>query len=391
MSVARAIVTKKGAARLKVGHPWVFASDIVAVQGNYEPGDVVEIADERGRFLGQGYFNPRSQIALRFLTPGREEIGPAFWQRRLEAAWEYRRRFVDTSSCRVVFAEADFIPALIVDKFGDYLVMQSLALGIARWENTLVELLVELLAPRGIYARNDVKVREIEGLPLEKGYLYGKFDPLIQIEEHGLRFWVDVENGQKTGYFLDQRENRAALAPFVPGARVLDCFCHTGAFALHAAFYGAREVVGIDISPEAVAMAKKNAQLNGLDPVCRFKVGNVFDELRALAERRERYDVVILDPPAFTKSRQALEGAARGYKEINLRALKLIPPGGFLVTASCSQHMSSELFRAIVAEAASDTNRRLRLVEYRRQAKDHPVLVAAPETEYLKFFIFQVF
>lgn len=389
--MARVIINKKGAGRLKTGHPWVFASDIVAVHGNCEPGDVVEIADERGRFWGQGYFNPRSQIALRFLTSEREEIGPHFWRRRLEAAWEYRRRFVDTSSCRVVFAEADFLPALIIDKFGDYLVMQTLALGIARWQDTLVDLLVELLAPRGIYARNDVKVREIEGLPLEKGYLYGKFDPLIQIEEHGLRFWVDVENGQKTGYFLDQRENRAALAPFVLGARVLDCFCHTGAFALHAAFYGAREVVGIDISPEAVAMAKKNAQLNGLERLCQFRVGNVFDELRDLARKRERYDVVILDPPAFTKSRQAVEGAVRGYKEINLRALKLIPPGGFLVTASCSQHMSPELFRAVVAEAATDTNRRLRLVEYRTQAKDHPVLVAAPETEYLKFFIFQVF
>ncbi|HHY91981.1 MAG TPA: class I SAM-dependent rRNA methyltransferase, partial [Firmicutes bacterium] len=238
--MARAIITHKGATRLRRGHPWVFASDILTVEGEFAPGDVVTIGDERGRFLGQGYLNPRSQIALRFLTAEDEEIGPAFWRRRLAAAWEYRQRFVDTSSCRVVFAEADFIPAFIVDKFGEYLVVQSLALGIARWQNTLVELLLDLLAPRGIYARNDVKVREIEGLPQEKGYLYGMFDPLLQIEEHGLKLWVDVENGQKTGYFLDQRENRAALAPIVPGARVLDCFCHTGAFALHAVHYGAR-------------------------------------------------------------------------------------------------------------------------------------------------------
>jgi 23S rRNA (cytosine1962-C5)-methyltransferase len=389
--VARVIISKKGAGRLKVGHPWVFASDILAVEGEFAPGDVVTIGDERGHFLGQGYFNPRSQIALRFLTPEEEEIGPAFWRRRLAAAWEYRRRFVDTSSCRVVFAEADFLPALIVDKFGDYLVLQTLALGIARWQETLVKLLVEILAPRGIYARNDVKVREIEGLPQEKGFLYGQFDPLLTIEEHGLKFWVDVANGQKTGYFLDQRENRAALAPLVSGARVLDCFCHTGAFALHAAHYGAREVLGIDVSPEAVEMARKNAALNELTPLCRFEVANAFDELRALAQRREKFDVVILDPPAFTKSRRAVEGAARGYKEINLRALKLIPPGGFLVTASCSQHMSPELFRAVVADAAADARRRLRLVEYRTQAKDHPVLLTAPETEYLKFFIFQVF
>lgn len=389
--MATAVVSRKGTTRLRLGHPWVFASDVLEIRGAFEPGDVVRISDERGRFLGQGYFNPRSQITLRFLTAGEEEIGPVFWRRRLEVAWEYRRRFVETSSCRVVFAEADFVPAFICDKFGDYLVVQSLALGIARWQDTLVGLLVDILRPRGVYARNDVKVRELEGLVQEKGCVYGECPPLVEIAEHGLRFLVDVENGQKTGYFLDQRENRAALEPIVPGARVLDCFCHTGAFALHAARYGAREVLGLDISPDAVAMAEKNAALNGLSALCRFQIGNAFDELRDLAHRKQKFDVVILDPPAFTKSRETVEGAARGYKEINLRALKLIPPGGFLVTASCSQHMSPELFRAIVAEAAADTHRKLRLVEYRSQAKDHPVLLAVPETEYLKFFIFQVF
>ncbi len=380
--------------RLQAGHPWVYRTEIEEIYGPFEPGDIVEVEDSRGKFIGRGYINPASMITVRLLTYERaEEINEAFWRRRLSAAWNYRQKVLqgaDTDSCRVVFGEADFLPGFIVDKFGPYLVVQSLALGIDRFQETLVKLLDELIQPEGIYERSDAAVRKLEGLELRTGFLKGNFDPVVIIRENGIRFYVDIAQGQKTGYFLDQRENRAAIRPLVAGARVLDCFCHTGSFSVHAARYGAREVLGLDISEKAIEMARRNAALNGYEDICSFKVANVFDALREMERSGERYDVVILDPPAFVKSRKALEGAIRGYKEINLRAMKLLPPGGFLVTCSCSYHMPEDLFLKVVFSAARDARRRLRLLARRGQAADHPVLFGYEESSYLKCLFLQV-
>lgn len=380
--------------RLKNGHPWVYRTEIASINGTYTPGDIVAVEDYRGRFIGRGYINPASMITVRILTYSRkEEIDTAFWRRRLTAALDYRRRVLagtGTDAYRVVFGEADFLPGLIVDKFGSYLVVQTLALGIDRFKETLVEILDELLRPAGIYERNDAPVRELEGLELRTGFLKGPFDPLVIIQENGLKFYVDLAGGQKTGYFLDQRENRAALQSLVRGARVLDCFCHTGGFSIHAAHYGAWEVLGLDISLEAIATARRNAVLNGVDNLCSFEEANVFDALREFERRKERFDVVILDPPAFVKARKALEGAIRGYKEINLRAMKLLSPGGFLVTCSCSYHMPEDLFLEVIQDAALDAHRRLRLLAKRGQAPDHPILLGYDESHYLKCLLLQV-
>lgn len=378
--------------RVLGGHPWVYRTEVEDITGDYRPGDIVEVVDTRGKFLARGYINPASQILVRILTrdPG-EKINREFFARRIGAAVEYRRRVVrDTDACRLIFAEADFLPALIVDKFGDYLAVQTLALGIDLHKETIIDILDSLLKPAGIYERNDVAVRELEGLPLKTGFLKGQFDPVVEINENGLSFLVDLEGGQKTGYFLDQRENRMALLGLAGGARVLDCFCHTGTFSVYAAHYGAKEVQGIDIAAEALAVAEKNAYRNGFGEVCRFRAGNAFDELRALEKAEEKFDLVILDPPAFTKSKRALEGAVRGYKEINLRAMKLLPSGGYLVTCSCSFHMAEDLFLEVILDAARDAGRQLRLVELRRQAKDHPMLLASAETHYLKCAVLQV-
>jgi 23S rRNA (cytosine1962-C5)-methyltransferase len=380
--------------RIKRGHPWVYRTEIETIYGTFEPGDIVAVEDHRGRFIGRGYINPASMITVRILTNDPDEkIDKVFWRRRLTAAVDYRRRVLagaGTDAYRVVFGEADFLPGLIVDKFGPYLVVQTLALGIERFKETLVEILDELLQPAGIYERNDAPVRELEGLELRSGFLKGPFDPQVIIQENGLKFYVDLAAGQKTGYFLDQRENRAALQSLVKGARVLDCFCHTGGFSVHAAHYGAREVLGLDISPEAIAMARRNAMLNGYGDLCSFEEANVFDALRELERREQMFDVVILDPPAFVKARKALEGAIRGYKEINLRAMKILSPGGFLVTCSCSYHMPEDLFLEVIQDAALDAHRRLRLLARRGQAPDHPVLLGYDESRYLKCLLLQV-
>jgi len=392
--MARVRIGRGREKRIESGHPWVYRTEIEDIYGEYRPGDIVEVEDWRGKFLGRGYINPASMIAIRLLTrEPREEINKDFWRRRLQAAWEYRQKILEgalTDSFRVVFGEADFLPGLIVDKFASYLVVQTLALGIDRHKDILVEILDELIRPEGIYERNDVSVRELEGLELRSGFLKGSFDPLVTITENDLKFWVDLAQGQKTGYFLDQRENRAALRPLVKGARVLDCFCHTGGFGIHAAYYGAREVLGLDISEEAVELARRNADLNGVGNVCSFRVANVFDALRAMDKEKERYDVVILDPPAFVKNKKALEGAIRGYKEINLRAMKILNPGGFLITCSCSYHMPPDLFLEIIQSAAKDAHRRLRLVAWRGQPPDHPVLLGYEESYYLKCLFLQV-
>lgn len=376
--------------RLLAGHPWVFSNEVAGVHGDFTPGDIVDVVDSRGKFVGRGFINPASQILVRLLTYKQEEIDREFFVERVRRAVAMRQKLLgNVDSYRVIFAEADFLPGLIVDKFGDVLVFQTLALGVDVRKQWVIEALKETLNPRGLYERNDVPVRQLEGLELTSGFASDPFDTLVEIEENGLRLLVDVQSGQKTGHFLDQRENRAAIARYVNGARVLDCFCHTGGFALQALRAGAESAEGIDTSELAIDLAKANAERNGL-LAARFRVGNVFDELRAMAKKGEKYDVIILDPPAFAKNRAAVPGAMRGYKEINLRAMKMLTPGGILVTCSCSQHLSAQEFLEVVAEAAMDAGVRLRLLERRGQPPDHPILIGAPETEYLKCFIFRV-
>ena len=376
--------------RVEMGHPWIFRSDIDRVETSAQPGDVVDVHAARGRFLGRAYYNPASMITLRMLTRHDEPIDRDFFYRRVQQAYDYRKAFCDLDSCRLIFAESDFLPALIVDKFADVCVMQSLALGIDRWREVLLDAVMDITGCRGSYRRDDVPVREREGLEQVTGFARGHFLTLVEMRENGVRFLVDVAHGQKTGFFLDQKENRASLAPIVRGREVLDCFTHTGSFALHAASYGASHVTGVDVSEEACAVARRNAELNGFDNV-EFVAENAFDLLRRYYDEKRRFDVIILDPPAFAKTRGAVEGALRGYKEINLRAMKMLPEGGFLVTCSCSQHVSRQAFEDMLLSAARDAHRLVRVVEARTQGRDHPVLLAAPETQYLKFFVLQVF
>lgn len=372
-------------------HPWIFRSDIEKIEGEFVPGDIVNVTNHKGNFLAKAFYNPNSQIALRIMSWRNEKIDRELIFNRVHEAIEYRRAFADLRSCRLIFAESDRLPAMIADAFGDVIVIQCLALGMERFKKDVVDALVEELHPRGIWERNDVPVRRLEGLELTTGLLYGNVPDRVEINENGVRFWVDVKEGQKTGFFLDQKENRAAIAPFVKDKKVLDCFTHTGSFALHAALYGAREVIGVDISEYACGFAEENARLNGFEDRVRFVSRNAFDLLAEESRKGEKYDVIILDPPAFTKTRSAVESALRGYKEINLRAMKMISSGGYLVTCSCSQHVTPDLFKNMVSEAARDARVQLRQVEFRSQGKDHPVLPAAPETEYLKCGIYQVF
>jgi len=398
--VGRVFLQRKRRRRLEQGHPWIYQTEVAHVEGDPQPGDLVNVYNHQGVFLAKGYINPRSQILVRVLTyDPHEEIDVGFFVRRLEQAKRHRERFLaDTSACRMVYGEADFLPGLIVDKFGDILVVQLLTYGMDARRDLIRAALVEVFRPRGIYLRNDVPVRELEGLAQEKGVWYGEVPRWVEIVENGLRFVVDVHEGQKTGYFFDQRENRAAIAPLMTGwgetgmdgAEVLECFCHTGAFTMHAAHYGARHITAVDISEEAIAVAKENVARNGYAERVTFRVANAFDELRRLDAEGARFDVVILDPPAFAKNRQAVDAACRGYKEINLRAMRILRDGGYLVTASCSYHVSRERFLATIADAALDTHKILRLVEFRTAGKDHPVIHGASEGDYLKFAIFEV-
>jgi 23S rRNA (cytosine1962-C5)-methyltransferase len=383
--------------RIRNGHPWIFGTQILREEGEYAGGDVVQVVDGRKRPLGQGYINPHSMIRVRLLTTDpQERINAAFINRRIAEAWDHRQRMGYAGSCRVVFGEADRLPGLVVDRFCDVsgsgrsiLSVQFLTLGMERWRPVVLKALQDLLKPAGIYLRNDVPVREKEGLTLEKGFVDTPFPTALIIEENGLRLHVDVADGQKTGHFLDQAMNHASIKSISAGQRVLDCFTHTGGFALHAARYGAVEVEGLDISTEAVAMATRNAELNALEN-CRFYTANVFDHLTDASKRGAQWDVIVLDPPAFAKSKGAVENAYRGYKEINLRALKCLPPGGFLVTCSCSQHMTPDLFRRMVREASLDAGRILREIHYGTQPPDHPILWGVPETHYLKCLVLQV-
>lgn len=383
--------------RILRGHPWVFAGQIVKEEGAYAPGDIVQVQDARHRPLGQGYINPASLIRVRLLTDRADErVNKDFITSRIKRAWAYRQRMGYSGSCRVVFGEADLLPGLVVDKFNDptgagqaVLSVQFLTLGMERWKDVVLDALTAAIKPEGIYIRNDVPIREKEGLELYKGFHGKPFKTDLVIDENGLKLHVDVAGGQKTGHFLDQVQNHAEMQRISKGQRVLDCFTHTGGFGLHAARYGAKEVLGLDISADAVAQAMRNAKLNGLEN-CRFKEANVFDHLTEMSRRGEQWDVIVLDPPAFAKSRSAIDNAYRGYKEINLRALKCIPSGGFLVTCSCSQHMTPDLFRKMVAEAARDAGRRLREVYYGTQPPDHPILWGVPETHYLKCLMLEV-
>jgi 23S rRNA (cytosine1962-C5)-methyltransferase len=385
------ILKRRISNRVLNGHPWIFANEVHQVDGNAEPGAIADVFTIDKKFLGRGYMNPRSQILVRLLTRDRnEEINADFFYRRLLSAWEYRQRIGYKENCRLIFGEADMLPQLIIDKFNDYLVIQTLALGIDLWKPAIVEALVKIFNPKGIYERNDIPVRELEGLQQVKGPLYGEFDPKIEITENGLKFLVDIENGQKTGYFLDQQDNRRAIQHIVKGADVLGAFTYTGTFEIHAAHYGAKSVLGLDISQNAVDQANKNAALNGYGDIARFEAVNAFDVLKQWGKDGRQYDVVMLDPPSFTKTRENIQKAITGYKEINLRGIKLIKPGGFLVTSSCTNLVSPELFLETIQMAAKDARRTLRQVVFQAQSADHPIVWGWENTHYLKFLIVQV-
>lgn len=372
------------------GHLWIYDNEVERVAGDFQPGDIVDVLSSRGFFVGRGYINPRSKILVRLLTQQKEPIDMAFLEKRLKTAFELRKTLGLSNSYRVVFGEADLLPGLIVDKFSDCLVIQTLALGIDRMKADIVDILAKEFSPRCIYERNDVPLREKEGLLQQTGAVYGQSPGVVEIEENGIRLLVDIENGQKTGYFLDQRENRAAIAPFVKDANLLDCFCHTGSFAMHCAKYGAKAVEAVDISAEALGVAAQNAKLNGFDCIT-FNEANVFDLLNSYQQEKRIFDTIILDPPAFCKTKSALPGAYRGYKEINLRAMKLLRSGGFLITCSCSHFMTPDLFLKMLNESSTDVKRQARIIENRYQAKDHPIAVNADESLYLKCVILQVF
>ena len=389
--MANAVLIRGKEQRVYSGHPWVFRSDIARIEGENADGGVVRVLSDRGQFLAMAVYNPLSQISLRILSRKEEPIDRAFIFGRVKRALLYRRNFADFRSCRLIFAESDGLPAVIADAFGDQIALQVLCRGMEAFKRDIVDALVSELHPRGVYERNDVPVRTLEGLPMQTGLLYGDVPDRVEMVENGVHFWVDVKEGQKTGFFLDQKENRAAIAPFAKDARVLDCFTHTGSFALHAAHYGAKEVIGVDISEYACAFATDNAKLNGFENKVHFECANAFDYLRAAQDHHEQYDMVVLDPPAFTKTRSAIPGAIRGYKEINLRGMKLVADGGYLVTCSCSQHVLPSMFQEMLLDAQKDARVQLRQVEFRTQGRDHPILPASPETQYLKCGIYQVF
>ena len=391
------VILKQGEGRaLKSGGLWIYDNEIKSVMGSCEDGDIVIVRDFDGYPMGKGFINRKSKLTVRMMTRNpKQDIDEDFLMLRVRNAWEYRKKTVDISSCRVIFGEADFLPGLVVDKFSDVLVVESLALGIDRLKPFIIDCLKRVLAEdgiviRGVYERSDAKVREKEGLSRNKGFLGEPFDTNVEIVENGVRYIVDVKDGQKTGFFLDQKYNRQAIHKLCKGAEVLDCFTHTGSFALNAGIAGAAHVTGVDASELAVAQARENAALNGLSDRVEFLCEDVFELLPRLEQEGKRFDVVILDPPAFTKSRSSVKNAVKGYREINLRGMKLVRDGGFLVTCSCSHFMDYELFTKTIHQAANNVHKRLRQVEFRTQAPDHPILWSADESYYLKFYIFQV-
>ena len=388
---------KKGEGRtLKAGGMWVYDNEIASTMGEIVDGGLVEVHDFDGYFMGIGYINRRSKITVRMMSRRTREIDMAFIEQRVRACVDYRKHTVDMSSCRLIFGEADFLPGIVIDKFSDVLVVESLALGIDRFKPLIVELLKQVLKEegmpiRGVYERSDAKVRLQEGMERFKGFIGEEFDTKVSIVENGVKYMVDVKDGQKTGFFLDQKYNRAAIRPMCKDAKVLDCFTHTGSFALNAGMAGAKSVLGVDASELGVAQATENAALNGLSDRVSFICEDVFELLPRLEKEGELFDVVILDPPAFTKSRNSIKNAVKGYREINLRAMKLVKNGGYLATCSCSHFMNPELFAKTIGEAAANVHKRLRQIEYKTQSPDHPILWSRDEESlYLKFYIFQV-
>lgn len=400
----RVVITAKGTRWVEQGHPWIYEGEVIRQEGDCENGGLVDAVSEKGKYLGTGFLSEKSKIRVRLLSRNaNDRFDAAFWQRRLQYAWDYRKTVMgdQTSCCRIIFGEADGFPGLTVDRFSDLLVTQTLSIGMERAKDMIFPALVKLLREdgeviRGVFERNDVAIRELEGMAQNKGWflLPGETppeSPMTEICENGVYYSVDVENGQKTGFFLDQKYNRLAVAKLAKGKRVLDCFTHTGSFALNAAKGGAAHVTAVDVSASAIGMARQNALRNGLEDRMDFLTADVFDLLPELAAKGGKpYDFIILDPPAFTKSRKTVDSAQRGYKEINLRALKLLPRGGYFATASCSHFMPSELFVKMLKAAALDAGVELRQIEARQQAPDHPILWNVPETDYLKFYIFQV-
>lgn len=391
----KSIILKKNISRrVETGHPWIFANEVntgMEKDTNASPGEIVDVYSFDKKFIGRGYYNPKSQISVRLLTRDKsEQIDDAFFYKRIQQAWEYRKKIGYSENCRLIFGEADDMPQLIIDKFNDYFVIQTMALGIDVWKPAIVKALNTLFSPKGIYERNDVPVRELEGMEQHKGFLSAEFDTNIVINENGVRFNVDIANGQKTGYFLDQQDNRRAIQHIVKGADVLGAFCYTGSFEISAAYYGANSVLGLDISQNAVDMCNKNAALNGLEEICRFECVNAFDVLKNWTKEEKRWDVVMLDPPSFTKSRSSIDKAVAGYKEINLRGMKLVKPGGFLVTSSCTNLVQPEQFLDIIQMAAKDAKRKIRQVVFNAQSADHPIIRGQEYTHYLKFLIVQV-
>ncbi len=398
--ITATVKLKKGEGRyLKSGGAWIFDNEIASCTGNYNNGDFVRVIDFDDYPMGIGYINNNSKIRVRMLSRNaKQKVDEEFFRKRLRAAWDYRKTVLsetDLSSCRVIFGEADFLPGITIDKYEDVLVVESLALGIDRYKELISDILKEILKEdgfniRGVFERSDSRERKKEGLPVHKGFIGEEFDTDIEITENGIRYMVDVVNGQKTGFFLDQKYNRLAMQKICRGKKVLDCFTHMGTFALNAGYGGATSVLGLDISEYAIEQARANARLNNLDNTVSFRAADVFDELPKLIDKGEKYDVVILDPPAFTKSREATRRAVKGYREINMKGLKLVNYGGYLATCSCSHFMTQELFIKTIKEAATAVHRKLRQVEFRTQAPDHPILISAEESYYLKFYIFQV-
>lgn len=389
---------KKGEGRsLKAGGMWIYDNEIDTIKGDYANGDMVFVEDFDGYPLGHGFINTNSKLTVRMMSRKKDTVvDDDFLEMRVRAAWEYRKTTTDTSSCRLIFGEADFLPGIVIDKFSDVLVVESLALGIDRFKPVILDKLKKVLAEdgiqiRGVYERSDAKVRLQEGMERFKGFIGDPFDTKVEIVENNVHYLVDVKDGQKTGFFLDQKYNRLAIQRLCAGKRVLDCFTHTGSFALNAGLAGASSVLGVDASELGVAQAEENAALNGLSDTVKFRCADVFELLPELERQGEKFDVVILDPPAFTKSRNSVKNAVKGYREINLRGMKLVKDGGYLATCSCSHFMTPELFEKTIREAAGNVHKRLRQVEYRTQAPDHPILWSGDETSYyLKFFIFQV-
>ncbi|MBN1648260.1 MAG: class I SAM-dependent rRNA methyltransferase [Spirochaetales bacterium] len=381
-------VKKSALPRLLKGHPWVFDNEAEEIGGEHQPGDCVEVYGPKNRYLGTGVFNPRSRILVRIYSRRHETLGPALIRDRIKQAAAYRLRQCNCSSYRLVFAEADLLPGLMIDRYENILAVQTLSLGMDKYKDAIFDILEELFTPAAVYEKNDIKIREKEGLPLIGRVARGTLPERIIIDENSVKFEVDLEGGQKTGHFLDQRENHAAISPYCPGQKVLDICTHTGGFAVHAALYGAGKITAVDISADAIHLAERNAALNGWQDRIEFVEANAFDYLRE--QQGRDYGLIILDPPAFCKSKSTLVSAARGYKELNLRALKLLQPGGTLVTCSCSFHMSPEYFREVITEAAADAGRRIRLIEFRTQSRDHPILVGYPESHYLKCGIYSI-